>query len=177
MHLVRDPLPRSDSRARVAVVGLGSQQLRGDDAAGLEVVRRLTDLECPRITVREHGGDMLGLVELLERREAVLVVDAVSSGARPGSLLRLNAAAGPLPRAAFECSSHALGVADAIELARSLGRLPPTLFVYGIEGSEWRLGAPMSTSVAAAVPGVAAAVRRHALALRTAIWTAHRHNS
>src|SRR5215207_5591238 len=48
-------------------------------------------------------------------------------------------------------STHAFGVADAIELARTLGRLPARLEIYTIEGADFTAGAGLSPPVAAAV--------------------------
>src|SRR3954452_13627171 len=50
------------------------------------------------------------------------------------------AAKQPIPRTMFNCSTHDLGVAEAIELARAFGKLPPRLIVYGIEGRDFDEG-------------------------------------
>jgi hydrogenase maturation protease len=54
--------------------------------------------------------------------------------------------------------THALGLADALELASALGRLPTRLVVYGVEGVAFGLGDAMSPAVAAAADRVAAAI-------------------
>ena len=43
-------------------------------------------------------------------------------------------------------STHALGLADAVELARSLGRLPQRVVVYGIEGAAFEFGNGLSAA-------------------------------
>lgn len=60
----------------------------------------------------------------------------------------------PLARA----SSHALGLAETVELARGLGRLPRRLVAYLVEGDCFDFGAPLSPAVAAAVDIVAARI-------------------
>ena len=62
-------------------------------------------------------------------------------------------AAGPLP--ARTLSTHGFGVADAIELARSLGRLPERLDVYAIEGADFGHGDELTPAVAGAVAALA----------------------
>ena len=52
-------------------------------------------------------------------------------------------------------STHAFGVADAVELARALDRLPERLDVYAIEGASFAAGAPLSPAVAAAIDELA----------------------
>jgi hydrogenase maturation protease len=64
-------------------------------------------------------------------------------------------------------STHAFGVAEAIELARALRQLPPVLVVYGVEGATFETGAGLSTVVAAAVPQAVARVRQELLVLTT----------
>jgi hydrogenase maturation protease len=52
-----------------------------------------------------------------------------------------------------------MGAAEAIELARTLGRLPRRLVVYGIEGASFHPGAPLTPAVADAVKMAAGMVR------------------
>ncbi len=72
-----------------------------------------------------------GLVELLEGAEAVILIDAMHSGARPGTIREF--AFDELPGAMRLVSSHDLGVAAAIRLAQKLGRGPSVGKVIGIE--------------------------------------------
>lgn len=81
----------------------------------------------------------------------VFVVDAVRSGSPPGMLHRIDASTGPLPATLSAASTHTLGVGEAIELARALGRLPERLVLYGIEAESIAAGAELTPSVAAAV--------------------------
>ena len=143
--------------ARAKVVGVGNE-LRGDDAAGLLVARRLRDLAGPGVEVLEVEGEPTRLIEMWQDADAVVVVDAVRSGAPAGTVSRFDAAAAPLPVSAGAGSTHALGLGEAIELARTLDRLPARLVVYAIEGGRFEAGAGVSAPVAAAVDRVAGAV-------------------
>ena len=121
------------------VIGLGNEW-RGDDGVGIEVARRLGG--------RELGGEPIELAEALAGEPEVTVVDAVSSGAPPGTVHTFDASTEPLPARLFGASStHALGLAEAVELARSLGRLPDRVVVYGIEGSSFGFGKGLSPEV------------------------------
>ncbi|HEV2169648.1 MAG TPA: hydrogenase maturation protease, partial [Candidatus Binatus sp.] len=99
------------------ILGCGNDD-RSDDAAGLLVVRRLRELG---IEAHEHGGDALGLIEAWSGAREVVVIDAVVRGTDPDTVREA------------PCSTHNLGLAEAIELARVLGRLPAKLTIYGIE--------------------------------------------
>jgi hydrogenase maturation protease len=128
------------------VIGFGNEW-RGDDGVGLEIARRL------------HGtaldGEPIGLVEALNGFDEVVLVDAVTSGAPPGTVFEFEAGSEPLPARLFGASStHALGLAEAVELARSLDRLPRRVVVYGIEGAVFAFGKGLSAEVAAAADRV-----------------------
>jgi hydrogenase maturation protease len=125
------------------VIGVGNEW-RCDDGAGLEVARRVGG--------RELSGEPIGLVDALESADEVTIVDAVFSGAPPGTVHEFEAGAEPLPVALFGSSStHALGLAEAIEIARSLGRLPARVRVLGIEGARFDYGQGLSHEVEEAV--------------------------
>jgi hydrogenase maturation protease len=153
VHLVRDALPAARGRALLTlVVGVGNSW-RGDDAAGLEVARRLRRRS--GVEARELEGDAVMLLELWRGHPAVAVVDAARTGSEPGSVRVFRADREPLP-VRLRSSTHAFGVADAIELSRALGRLPQRLDVYAIEGADFSLGAPLSPAVQRGVEALAA---------------------
>jgi len=166
------PAPRTSSSSpssgadAVLIVGVGNRY-GGDDAAGLEVIERLRErARAAGIAVGEIEGEPLALLEAWRDARAVVLVDAVRSGAAVGTSHRADAGAAPLPAALGHASStHAVGVADAIELARTLGRLPGTVIVYGIEGERFAAGRGLTAAVAAAVGPLADRVLAEARAL------------
>jgi hydrogenase maturation protease len=147
---------------RVVVIGLGNR-VRGDDAAGLEVAGRLRRAAPAGVEVVEHEGDAAGLLDYWEGAALAVVVDVVRSGGEPGAVHRLEivgdarAERGIADRE-WQVSSHALGLAEAVGLARALGRLPGRLVLVGIEGTSFAAGAPLSPPVTAAVARAAAEV-------------------
>jgi hydrogenase maturation protease len=128
------------------VIGVGNEWRR-DDAAGLVVARRLRESSLRAVRVIEHEGEPLDLIEEWSGAAAAIVLDAVSSGAEPGTIHRLDALAAKLTAQLFHGSTHALGVAEAVELARALERLPRRLLFLGIEGSRFDAGAGLSPEV------------------------------
>jgi len=139
------------------VIGVGNRW-RGDDGAGLAVARRVRELAPAWVEVRELEGDATALVEAWSGAEHAVVVDAAESGAPPGTVRRFDAAAGRLPVHSLRSSTHAFGVADAVELARALGRLPGRLDVYAIEGASFTAGGSLSPEVERAVDDLATAL-------------------
>jgi hydrogenase maturation protease len=104
--------------------------------------------------VRVYEGEPVGLIEEWTGADAVIIVDAVSSGASPGTIHRLDPLSERIPAALSQGSTHAFGLSDTIELARTLDRLPARLTVYGIEGKDFGAGDQLSAPVRTAVDAV-----------------------
>jgi len=132
------------------VIGIGNPD-RGDDGAGRAAAKWLRDRPLSGVDIIEHDGEVSSLLDRLDGAAAVYLIDACTSGAPAGAVHRIDAAAAPLPQEAFSLSTHGLGLAEAIELARALGRLPERCIVYAIEGRNFDTGAPLSPPVAAAI--------------------------
>lgn len=136
--------------SKVCVIGIGNA-FRRDDGVGLVVARQLRDLTLPGVTVLEQGGEGLSLMEAWGDADRVIVIDAVSSGSEPGHIHRFEVVDQELPDIFSGRSTHAFGLAEAIELARQLQRLPAQLVVYGIEGNSFEHGVGLSVEVDEAV--------------------------
>jgi hydrogenase maturation protease len=162
VHLVCNPLPDPEHRAHgltatVVVIGVGNP-FRHDDAAGLDVARLLRGRLPDGVGLLERDGEPTGLLAAWDGADAAWIIDAVSSGAPAGTVHRIDAGRQPLPAELFRASTHALGLADAVELARVLGRLPAHTIIYGISGADFSAGQGLSPPVAAAAATVAAAI-------------------
>ncbi len=140
-------------RPRKLVVGIGNAY-RGDDAVGLSVIRNLRERDAADVEILEATGDCTSLIESWKDAEVVILVDALQSGGRAGSISRFCLNTEPFPIEHSGHSSHALGIAEIVELARALDRLPPRLIVYGVEGKNFQTGADLSPEVREAVPKV-----------------------
>lgn len=136
------------------LLGMGNP-LRGDDAAGLLVARAVRERGPAGWAVRELEGEPVDLVDAWEGAERVVVVDAVAPAGEPGRVRCFDAAEGPLPAELAGASTHVLGLAEAVELARALERMPDRLAVVGIEAQGFALGAEPSPAVRAAAERVA----------------------
>lgn len=113
------------------IIGLGNPW-RGDDGVGPHVAQALSRLSRPDVRVQCAAQDALSLIQSWEGAQRVYAIDAVQTGQREGSILRLDALRAPLPTASAY-SSHGLGLAEAVALARQLHRLPDHLTLIGIE--------------------------------------------
>jgi hydrogenase maturation protease len=132
----------------IVVVGVGND-FRHDDAAGLIAARRLRDSGIP---AEEHQGDFATVIERWKEADSLILIDAIAPGRVPGAIYRLNASASPLNRQLFNTSTHSFGLADAIELSRTLGTLPPNVSVFGIEARNLAVGVGLSPEVEVNLP-------------------------
>lgn len=139
------------------LLGIGNTD-RGDDGAGRILARLLRDRAPAGVEIVEHDGEATSMLELLEGRRAAVIVDACRSGRPAGTVERFDLNEAPLPAAGFGLSTHGLGVDVALELARSLGKLPSFCVVYAIEGQSFETGATLSPAVAAAVHDIASKI-------------------
>jgi hydrogenase maturation protease len=68
--------------------------------------------------------------------------------------VRADVGAGSLPPEITLASTHALGVGQALELGRALGRAPGRVVLLGVEGAAFAMGDPMTPAVEAALDEV-----------------------
>jgi hydrogenase maturation protease len=162
-------------RPRLMVLGCGNP-FAGDDNVGLELVHRLQahggygcesqDLSgrgvrpcAPTFPRRGYGCEFrelpeggLDLLELFDRADIILFVDAVLSGAPPGTLhLVPLPSRDVVPRALGAVSSHGWGLDEALRLALALGRRVPRLMLLGVELESLAQGTRRTASVDAAL--------------------------
>jgi hydrogenase maturation protease len=142
------------NQSAILVIGVGNEY-RGDDAVGLLVARRVKEFGLKNIKAIEESGEGAHLIEAWKGAETVIIVDAVSSGSNPGSVHRFDVTAQKIPSKFFRHSSHAFSVVEAIELARTMSRLPSRLIVVGVEGHSFEVGVGISSEVKQAVEEVA----------------------
>jgi hydrogenase maturation protease len=143
----------------VLVIGIGNEYAH-DDAAGLLVARALKAQAAEGVEVLEQSGEGAALMELWRGVGAAIVIDAARSGAAPGTVQRFDAGCQPLPAETFRGSTHAFGLYQAVEVARSLHQLPPRLIVFAIEGRDFTAGIGLSAELEGAIPAAIAAVIR-----------------
>ena len=133
------------------LIGLGNP-FRGDDGAGLEVASRVRSVESHPCLLGSYE-----LMDLWEGADEVIVVDAMVSDAAAGTVRRFDPHREALPSKTF-ASTHAIGIAETIEMAKLLGTLPDRMTVYGIEASDVTPGTELSPTVEEAVARVTAEI-------------------
>lgn len=126
----------------IRVIGLGSPW--GDDQAGWLAARALCGLfdgQRVQVSVLDRPGP--ALLEHWRKEDSVLLLDAVRGGGEAGSLCCLEGdEIARLADAAL--SSHSLGLAECVALARTLNALPKRLCLLGLEVGPVRCDAVLT---------------------------------
>jgi hydrogenase maturation protease len=149
--------------ARVLVAGIGNMFF-GDDGFGVEVARRLAERGVPAgVDVMDAGIRGFDLAfALLDGYDAAILVDTTSRGGAPGTLyvIEPDSIAGGGRNLAVD--THAMTPDKVLALVRTLGGIPPRLYVVGCEPASFAAGEDvtvgLSSLVAAAVDGAMALV-------------------
>jgi len=117
------------------LVGIGSPILC-DDGVGLHVLQRLRARGLPEgVEAVELGTGGLALMDLLEGYERAVIVDAIVTGAPPGTIHLLSG--NDMARAAHLGPGHDVDLPTALEIAAGvLGRQMPAVVVVAIEAAD-----------------------------------------
>lgn len=140
----------------IRIIGIGSPF--GDDAAGLEAAQQLAADPPPHTEVLVADRPGATLIDLFDGADAVILIDAARSGAPPGTIHDIDLHALRLHPVTL-VSSHDLGVAETVQLAATLGRLPLRGRVLAIEVTATSAARPAGLS-AAVQDSVSEAVKR-----------------
>lgn len=135
------------------VIGIGNAY-RSDDRAGLAALQELRAMLPPEVACIESNGDGAALLDLWTPTSKIILIDAALSDAPPGTIHRFDAINQPLPTDFSFASTHHIGIAETIHLARMLDRLPESLTIYAIEGKNFMAGQELSPEVEQAVQDV-----------------------
>lgn len=134
------------------VLGVGNILL-SDEGVGVRVVEALEKHYQMHdgVTVMDGGTAGMELLEAMAGREFVLLVDAVNTGAAPGTRVRLEGEAVPtLFRG--KISPHQLGISDLLAALQFLEQPPRDLVLLGVVPACLDTGLMLSPQVHEQVP-------------------------
>ena len=146
------------------LVAACGNELAGDDAFGPLVAEELRRRSPPGLEVVTLGMRPAGLLDHLEARPGVLLVDAAlpEGAGPPGTLIDMDYFAPDRPSLVHDqtLSSHGLSLGHELALARGLGMLPARVGLVAATVSSTELGDPVSEPVRRLVPTAADAIVR-----------------
>lgn len=137
--------------SETVIIGVGNTLL-SDDGAGVHAARAIeSDPRLPAgVTVLDGGTLGLELTAYASDASRVLLLDAINTGAAPGTIVRMSGR--ELLATSNGWSVHQLGVADLISALSLLSSIPQEIVVLGIQPESMDWSTELSPRVKAALP-------------------------
>lgn len=138
----------------ILVLGVGNLLLK-DEGVGVHVARRLQGIDLPaEVEVIDGGTGGLDLLDTIEGREKVIVIDAVRAGQPPGTIYRFSGEDIEEKKKSW-LSLHDIDMTDLLKLADVLGVKRPEITVLGIEAKDMESAdLELSPEIEAKIPRV-----------------------
>ena len=150
------------ARERILVIGLGNP-LVSDDSVGLRVARKVRNKleDMPNVDVTEDYWGGLRLMERMIGYDRAIVIDAICTGAPPGTIHQLSTGMISTQKSA---SAHDVNLPTALEFGRRAGAPLPSdenVYLVGIEALDViNFGDQCTPAVAAAIPDAVERIAR-----------------
>ncbi len=137
----------------VAFIGLGNP-FRGDDGIGYALASELHKT-FPQSSIFLLHDDFTPILSIFEQHALCFIFDAVAGDKPPGTIIEVDLLHGTLEELTnLATSSHHMSLTQIIELGRQMDLMPQALYLFGVVGKDFTLGAPMGSEVKAAIPAV-----------------------
>lgn len=140
------------------VIGLGNQYTR-DDGVGLVAADELRKRDLPDVTIYQYTALDLGLLWSFRKASKVVIVDALRSGASPGTIQTYSIAPRSEPLTKLP-SLHTLQLYDLFDLARQTGQDLCPVVIVGIEPKDTGPGEGLTNEVVARLPDLVETVTK-----------------
>lgn len=144
----------------IAIIGCGNPT-RSDDGLGAAVIRRLAPRAGPRVKLLDAGTDGMAVMFAARGCTALIIVDACTTGAAPGTVFELPAEV-VAARHAPGYSLHDFRWDHALYTGRTIygAAFPGDVTVLLVEARSVELGIGLSDEVGAAVARVISRIER-----------------
>jgi hydrogenase maturation protease len=134
------------SETKAVIIGLGNP-LMADDGLGIEVLNQLRPFEFhPDVELVDGGTWGMNLLPIIEDHDHILLIDAINTGAAPGTLIVLER--DEIPRyLSTKVSPHQVDLRDVLALAEFRGKLPQHTVAIGLQPEVVEMRTGLSPSV------------------------------
>lgn len=136
-----------EHRGNVLVLGVGSI-LMMDEGVGVRAIEELHRryLFPDNVDLLDGGTSGIELLQYIEKRDFLIIIDAIKGGHPPGTVLRVEGEDVPA-RFRIRLSPHQLGISDLLAAATISDALPRRMVLLGIEPEKIELGLGLSEPV------------------------------
>jgi hydrogenase maturation protease len=157
-RIIPHPVPQSEggealSPQKIVILGVGNLLL-SDEGVGVHMAHELMKMDLPpEVSVVEGGTDGFRLLNVITGADRVIVIDAVRSGAAPGSVYRFEVNDVRSVPLGFMTSVHQVGILEVIELSELIGKTPRAT-VIGVEPKSLEMSMELSPEVKEKIPRI-----------------------
>ena len=144
---------------RVLVLGIGNPLLR-DDGIGPRIVEELRGrISNTNVALEETNLAGMSLVEILSDYSHAIIIDAIQTGEKPGTLYRLTPE-NFQSSSNVSISQHHIGILQALQLGKELAQpMPEKVVLIAVEAEDiHNFGEGLTPHIEEAVPAVVARV-------------------
>jgi hydrogenase maturation protease len=142
---------QADFKNKILVLGIGNLVM-SDDGVGVKVVQRLQSEYrfAEGVEIMDGGTLGLDLLPKLEGVDRLIVVDAVETGEKPGTCVRLTGQELPIALET-KVSPHQMGLKDLLSVAELLGHSPREMVLIGVQPGSIEMDTELTPEVEAKV--------------------------
>jgi hydrogenase maturation protease len=135
------------------ILGVGNILL-GDEGIGVRVVEAMKDMDTPGdVELLDGGTASLDLLQILDGRKKVIIIDAVQGGEEPGTLYRFTPGDIRANRP-VSTSLHQVGLLETLSTLELSGNPPRDITIFGIEPENLDWSLELSPGIAALIPRI-----------------------
>jgi hydrogenase maturation protease len=137
----------------ILILGIGNILLK-DEGIGVHVVNKLKEMSFPdNVEVLDGGTAGLDLVDFIAGYKKLIVIDAVTTGDKPGTIYRLTEENLDIkPKAIM--SFHDIDFLDALHMSDVMKEKPEEIIVIGIEPKDMSDGIDLSPEIEERIPRI-----------------------
>jgi hydrogenase maturation protease len=146
-------------RPKTVIMGAGNV-LMGDDGIGVHVIKAMKEQGGlpDGVELIDAGTATLDAFSMLEGVDRLIIVDAVKSGAAPGTIYRFS------PEDVSQTSSrkislHQMSLLETLRASKMLGVRPPDVTIIGVEPKTIAAETCLSKEIAAQIPKIIDTIR------------------
>jgi len=136
----------------ILVVGVGNI-LMGDEGIGIHVIKELEKLNLPEdVEIMDIGVSSFSLISYLSDRKKVIIIDAVKSGGKAGTIYRFSIENIEIETERY-LSLHQIGIGDILSLLHH-NLISGKVIIIGVEPGEIRWGMELSPCLKEKIPQI-----------------------
>ena len=138
---------------KITVLGIGNILLR-DDGVGVRVIEHLKEHNLPKEAELIDGGTATAsLFPVFAETDHLIVIDVVKGKMSPGTIYRIGLNDLMPPKRA-SISLHDLGLLEALDMAKKIGKSPKSVVIFGVEPKEINWGMELSQEINGRLPQI-----------------------